>query len=216
MLLDWSPGQTSGWLKIQHPKDESLRVSHETIHRSLFIPARGVLKKQLLGHLRSKRRMTRSRRSPIFSDKRGQFVDAISIRERPAEIRDRAIAGHWEGDLMNGSKNSHMVTLVEWHTRFTALVEVPGKDRAVVVAALTRQVRKLPSALRRCLTWDRGREMAKHKTFTVASNVKVYFCDPQSPFQRGSNANTNGLLRMTILPEKKQTCQRPGGFDASL
>src|SRR5271156_859887 len=195
LILDWSPEQISGWLKIQYPDDESMRVSHETIYRSLFIQARGVLKKELLGHLRSKRRIRRSRHSSVHGHRSGQIVDAISIRERPAEIQDRAIPGHWEGDLIGGSKNSHVVTLVERHSRFTALVKVPSKDTAVVVAALTRHVRKLPAALRRSLTWDRGLEMAKHKTFTVATNVKVYFCDPQSPWQRGSNENTNGLLR---------------------
>jgi IS30 family transposase len=195
LILDWSPEQVSGWLKIQYPDDESMRVSHETIYRSLFIQARGVLKKELLGHLRSQRRIRRSQHSRVFRDSRGQIVDAISIRERPAEIQDRAIPGHWEGDLIGGSKNSHVLTLVERHSRFTALVKVPSKDTAVVVAALTRHVRKLPAALRRSLTWDRGLEMAKHKTFTVATNVKVYFCDPQSPWQRGSNENTNGLLR---------------------
>ena len=195
LMLDWSPEQISGWLKLQYPNDESMRVSHETIYRSLFIQARGVLKKELIQHLRSKRRIRRSQHSRIFRDSRGQIADAISIRERPPEIEDRAIPGHWEGDLLSGSKNSHMVTLVERHSRFTVLVKVPSKDTAVVVAALSRQVRKLPTSLRRSLTWDRGLEMAKHKTFTVATNVKVYFCDPQSPWQRGSNENTNGLLR---------------------
>src|SRR6266481_2780384 len=195
LLLDWSPEQVSGWLKTQYPNDESLRVSHETIYRSLFIQARGVLKKELLGHLRSKRRIRRSQHSHVFRDSRGQIVDAISIRERPAEVADRAIPGHWEGDLIGGSNNSHVVTLVERHSRFTALVKVPSKDTAVVVAALTRHVRKLPAALRRSLTWDRGLEKAKHKTFTVATDVKVYFCDPQSPWQRGTNENTNLLLR---------------------
>jgi IS30 family transposase len=195
LMLDWSPEQISGWLKLQYPNDESMRVSHETIYRSLFIQARGVLKKELIQHLRSKRRIRRSQHSRIFRDSRGQIADAISIRERPPEIEDRAIPGHWEGDLLSGSKNSHMVTLVERHSRFTALVKVSSKDTAVVVAALSRQVRKLPTSLRRSLTWDRGLEMAKHKTFTVATNVKVYFCDPQSPWQRGSNENTNGLLR---------------------
>jgi IS30 family transposase len=149
----------------------------------------------LLQHLRSKRRIRRSQHSGIFKDSRGQIADAISIRERPAEIEDRAIPGHWEGDLLSGSKNSHIVTLVERHSRFTTLLKVPSKDTAVVVAALTRHARKLPAALRRSLTWDRGLEMAKHKTFTMATDVKVYFCDPQSPWQRGSNENTNGLLR---------------------
>jgi IS30 family transposase len=195
LMLDWSPEQVSGWLKIQYPDDESMRVSHETIYRSLFIQARGVLKKQLLGHLRSKRRIRRSQHSRIFKDSRGQIVDAVSIRERPAEIEDRAIPGHWEGDLLSGSRNTHIATLVERHSRFTALVKVPSRDTAVVVAALSRQIRKLPTSLRRSLTWDRGLEMAKHKTFTVATNVKVYFCDPHSPWQRGTNENTNRLLR---------------------
>jgi IS30 family transposase len=195
LILDWSPEQISGWLKIQYPDDASMRVSHETIYRSLFIQARGALKKELMAHLRSKRRIRRSQHSRIFKDSRGQIADAISIRERPAEVADRAIPGHWEGDLISGSKNSHMVTLVERHSRFTTLIKVPSKDTAVVVAALTRQIRKLPASLRRSLTWDRGLEMAKHKNFTVATDVKVYFCDPQSPWQRGSNENTNGLLR---------------------
>jgi IS30 family transposase len=195
LILDWSPEQISGWLKIQYPDDESMRVSHETIYRSLFIQARGVLKKELIQHLRSKRRIRRSRHSRVGGHRSGQIVDAISIRERPAEIEDRAIPGHWEGDLLGGNKNSHIATLVERHSRFTALVKVPSKDTAAVVAALSRQVRKLPASLRRSLTWDRGLEMAKHKTFTVATNVKVYFCDPQSPWQRGTNENTNGLLR---------------------
>ena len=195
LILDWSPEQISGWLKRQYPEDESMRVSHETIYRSLFIQARGVLKKELIQHLRSKRRIRHSRHSRVSGHRRGQIVDAISIRERPAEIEDRAIPGHWEGDLLGGTKNSHIATLVERHSRFTALVKVPSKDTATVVAALSRHVRKLPAYLRRSLTWDRGLEMAQHKTFTVATNVKVYFCDPQSPWQRGSNENTNGLLR---------------------
>ena len=195
LILDWSPEQISGRLKIQYPQDESMRVSHETIYRSLFIQARGVLKKELIQHLRSKRRIRRSRHSRASGHRSGQIVDAISIRERPAEIEDRAIPGHWEGDLLGGTHNSHIATLVERHSRFTVLVRVPSKDAAVVVATLSRHVRKLPASLRRSLTWDRGLEMAQHKTFTVATNVKVYFCDPQSPWQRGSNENTNGLLR---------------------
>jgi IS30 family transposase len=195
LMLDWSPEQISGWLKIQYPEDESLRVSHGTIYRSLFIQARGVLKKELMRHLRSKRRIRRSQHSGVSGQSRGQIVEAISIRERPAEIEDRAVPGHWEGDLISGSKNSHLVTLVERHSRFTTLIKVPSKDTAVVVAALSRQIRKLPATRRRSLTWDRGLEMAKHKTFTVPTDVKVYFCDPQSPWQRGTNENTNGLLR---------------------
>ena len=195
LMLDWSPEQISGWLKSQYPKDESMRVSHETIYRSLFIQARGVLKKELIQHLRSKRRIRRSRHARDSGHHCGQIVDAISIRERPAEVEDRAIPGHWEGDLIGGTKNSHIATLVERHSRFTMLVKVSSKDTATVVAALSRHVRKLPASLRRSLTWDRGLEMAQHKSFTVDTNVKVYFCDPQSPWQRGSNENTNGLLR---------------------
>src|SRR3984893_12093641 len=195
LILDWSPEQISGWLKKQYPQDESMRVSHETIYRSLFIQARGVLKKELIQHLRSKRRIRRSRHSRVSGHRSGQIVDAISIRERPAEIEDRAIPGHWEGDLLGGTNNSHIATLVERHSRFTTLVKVPSKDTAAVVAALSPHVRKLPASLRRSLTWDRGLEMAKHKTFTVATNVKVYFCDPHSPWQRGTNENTNRLLR---------------------
>ena len=195
LLLDWSPERISGWLKTQYPHDESMRVSHETIYRSLFIQARGALRKELVGHLRSQRHIRRSQHARVSGQARGQIVDAISIRERPAEIEDRAVPGHWEGDLLSGSGNSHIVTLVERHSRFTTLIKVSSKDTAVVVAALTRHARKLPAALRRSLTWDRGLEMAKHKTFTMATDVKVYFCDPQSPWQRGSNENTNGLLR---------------------
>ena len=195
LILEWSPEQISGWLKTEYPKDERMRVSHETIYRSLFIQARGVLKQELLGHLRSKRRIRRSQHSRIYKDSRGRIADAISIRERPAEVEDRAVPGHWEGDLLSGGKNSYIATLVERHSRFLMLIKVPGKETAVVVAALSKHVRKLPATLRRSLTWDRGLEMAKHKEFTVATDVQVYFCDPQSPWQRGTNENTNLLLR---------------------
>jgi len=195
LLLDWSPEQISGWLKTEYPHDESLRVSHETIYRSLFIQARGVLKKELMDHLRTKRRMRRSQHCRIFKDARGQIPNAISIRERPAEVADRAVPGHWEGDLLSGSRNSHIVTLVERHSRFAMLIKVPSKDTAVVVTALSQHIRKLPATLRRSLTWDRGLEMARHQDFTVATDVQVYFCDPQSPWQRGTNENTNLLLR---------------------
>jgi IS30 family transposase len=201
LILDWSPEQISGWLKRRYPSNESMRVSHETIYRSLFIQARGVLRKELIQHLRSKRLIRRSLHSRANGQSRGQIVDAISIRERPAEIEDRAIPGHWEGDLLSGIKNSHIATLVERHSRFTILVKVPSKDTATVVAALTRQVRKLPASMRRSLTWDRGLEMARHKSFTVDTKVNVYFCDPQSPWQRGTNENTNGLLRQ-YFPRK--------------
>lgn len=193
--LDWSPEQISGWLKLKYVGNESMQISHETIYRSLFIQARGVLKKELIGHLRSRRMMRRSKKSTTEGQPRGQIVDGISIRERPAEIEDRAIPGHWEGDLITGSGNTHIATLVERHSRFTMLVKVEGKDTASVVAALSKQVRKLPTELRKSLTWDRGTELASHKQFTVATNVPVYFCDPRSPWQRGTNENTNRLLR---------------------
>lgn len=181
LIMDWSPEQISGWLKRRYPRNESMRVSHETIYRSLFIQARGVLKKELILHLRSKPTIRRSRHARASGHSQGQIVDAISIRERPAEIEDRAIPGHWEGDRLSGTGNSHIATLVERHSRFTILVKVPSKDTATVVDALSRQVRKLPASLRRSLTWDRGLEMAKHKSFPVATKVQVYFCDPQSP-----------------------------------
>jgi IS30 family transposase len=191
LILDWSPEQISKWLKVYYPSNESMRVSHETIYRSLFIQARGVLKKELIQHLRSKRLICRSRHARADGQSRGQIVDAISIRERPAEVEGRAVPGHWEGDLLAGSKNSHIATLVERHSRFVMLIKVPSKDTTTVVVALSKHVLKLPATLRRSLTWDRGHEMAKHKSFTVDTNVKVYFCDPQSPWQRGTNENTN-------------------------
>ena len=198
LMQDWSPEQISGWLKQSYPDDESLRVSHETIYLSLFIQARGALKKELIQHLRSKRRIRRSRHSSVHGHSQGKIVDAISIRERPAEVEDRASPGHWEGDLLRGAGNTHVVTLVERKSRFCVLVKVPGKDTATVVAALIQHVGQLPAELRRSLTWDRGLEMAQHKTFTMATDMQVYFCDPQSPWQRGSNENTNGLLRQYL------------------
>jgi IS30 family transposase len=198
LVQDWSPQQISGWLKMEYPNDESLRVSHETIYRSLFIQARGALKQELVQHLRSKRRIRRSRNSSVHGHSQGRIVDAISIRERPAEVEDRAVPGHWEGDLLRGAGNSHVITLVERGSRFCVLIKVTGKDTTTVVAALIRHVQQLPAALRRSLTWDRGLEMAQHKSFTMATDVKVYFCDPQSPWQRGSKENTNGLLRQYL------------------
>ena len=172
-----------------------MQLSHEAIYRSLFVQTRGLLKRELVAHLRSRRMM---RRSQAFSTKgrpRGQIIDAVSIHERPASVEDRAIPGHWEGDLITGSGNSHIATLVERHSRFVMLVKLKGKDTTSVVDALTAHVQQLPKELMRTLTWDRGSELAQHKRFTVATNVQVYFCDPRSPWQRGSNENTNGLLR---------------------
>jgi IS30 family transposase len=213
LMQDWSPQQISGWLKQHYPDDESLRVSHETIYRSLFIQARGALKQELVRHLRSQRRIRRSRHSSDHGHSQGRIVDAISIRERPAEIEDRAIPGHWEGDLLRGARNSHVATLVERHSRFCMLVKVPGKDTATVVAALSQHVRQLPATLRRSLTWDRGLEMAQHKSFTMATDVQVYFCDPQSPWQRGSNENTNGLLRQYLPKKADLSCYSQSDLD---
>ena len=197
---DWSPEQIAGWLRHTCPEDERLHVSHETIYRSLFIQARGVLKRELLRHLRSQRTLRRARTATRTGQHRGQIVDAVSIRARPAEVADRAVPGHWEGDLLAGGHHSHIATLVERQSRFTLLVKVPGggKDTASVVPAVARQMRTLPTALRRSLTWDRGLELAQHAAFTVATDVQVYFCDPQSPWQRGTNENTNGLLRQYL------------------
>jgi transposase, IS30 family len=213
LLLDWSPEQIAGWLQSQYPNDASLRVSHETIYRSLFIQARGVLKQELIQHLRSKRRIPRSRHASIHGHSQGRIVDAISIRERPAEVEDRAIPGHWEGDLLRGAGNSHVATLVERHSRFCMLVKISGKDTATVVAALSQHVLGLPATLRRSLTWDRGLEMAQHKSFTMATDVQVYFCDPQSPWQRGSNENTNGLLRQYLPKKADLSCYSQSELD---
>jgi IS30 family transposase len=192
---DWSPQQVAGWLRDQYPENPELWVSHETIYRSLFVQARGALKKELIGHLRSKRRIRRSRHATDRGNGRGEIIDAVSIRQRPAEVEDRAVPGHWEGDLVEGSRGTYIATLVERRSRFVVLVKLSEKRTEAVVDALIKAVRKLPTALRRSLTWDRGLELANHAKFTVATDVQVYFCDPSSPWQRGSNENTNGLLR---------------------
>lgn len=196
LKMDWSPQQISGWLKREFGDDRSMRVSHETIYRSLFIQARGVLKKELTAHLRRGRMLRRSRHyNGQKGHGRGKILDTVSIRERPAEANDRAVPGHWEGDLLAGSDNTHIATLVERHSRYVMLIKVARSDTQTVTRALARRVRKLPEQLRQSLTWDRGKEMAAHKDFSIATDVKVYFCDPHSPWQRGSNENTNGLLR---------------------
>lgn len=191
----WSPQQIAGWLRSTFKDDSTMTVSHETIYRSLFIQARGVLKRELISHLRSRRMMRRAKTSTTKGQTRGQIIDAVSIRERPAEIEDRAVPGHWEGDLISGAHNSHIATLVERQSRFVMLVKVGGKDTANVVRALISAVKRLPDGLMSSLTWDRGMELAGHKAFSVATDVDVYFCDPRSPWQRGTNENTNGLLR---------------------
>lgn len=195
LQLDWSPEQIAGWLKCEYPHDPRMQISHEAIYRTLYVQARGALKKELLAHLRRRRPMRRSRRYTTAGQPRGQIIDAVSIAERPASVEDRAVPGHWEGDLLAGGKNTHIATLVERQSRFVQLIKVPSKGTATVVRALTRHVQRLPDGLMESLTWDRGLEMAHHKRFTVATDVQVYFCDPQSPWQRGTNENTNGLLR---------------------
>ncbi len=195
LQLEWAPRQIAGWLKRVYPNDETYQVSHETIYKSLFIQARGALKKELLQHLRKTRAMRRSRHHTQKTDNHGRITNAVSIRKRPASVEDRAVPGHWEGDLIMGGNNSQIATLVERHTRYVMLVRVPSKDTKTVINALIKHAHKLPRELYKSLTWDRGKEMADHQRFSLDTNVKVYFCDPQSPWQRGSNENTNGLLR---------------------
>jgi IS30 family transposase len=201
LALEWSPEQISGWLARTFPGEHALQVSTETIYRSLFIQARGVLRKELTAHLRTRRTMRRSKHATRKGQGRGGITDAVSIRERPAEVEDRAVPGHWEGDLIAGSANTHIATLVERQTRYLLLIRVTGKDTATVVDAIAAQVQTLPAQLRASLTWDRGMEFAEHRRFSIATDVAVYFCDPKSPWQRGSNENTNGLLRQ-YLPKQ--------------
>ena len=195
LQLQWAPEQIAGWLKRSYPDDENDQVSHETIYKSLFIQARGALKKELLQHLRKTRAMRRSRHKTLKGEGLGQITNTVSIRERPAEAEDRAVPGHWEGDLLFGSNNSQIATLVERRTRYVMLVRVKSKDTKTVINALIKHSHKLPRELYKSLTWDRGCEMADHQRFSLETDIKVYFCDPQHPWQRGSNENTNGLLR---------------------
>ncbi|RIJ04479.1 IS30 family transposase [Achromobacter sp. K91] len=198
LALQWSPEPIAGWLKRAYCGDEACQVSHETIYRTLFIQARGALKKELVAHLRRTRAMRRSRHHTQKTDDHGRIVDAISISERPASAEDRAVPGHWEGDLLFGSCNSQIATLVERQTRYLMLIKVAAKDTETVVNALIRHARRLPHELYKSLTWDRGKEMAAHSRFTLATDIQVFFCDPQSPWQRGTNENTNGLLRQYL------------------
>ena len=191
----WSPQQIAGWLRREYRAEDHNQVSHETIYRSLFVQARGVLKKELLQYLRTKRTIRRSKHSTMKKSGLGQIKNMASIRERPASVEDRAVPGHWEGDLIAGSNNTYIATLVERHTRYVMLAKVKGKDTETVVSALIRQSKKLPRELYKSLTWDRGKELADHQRFSLATKIDVYFCDPHSPWQRGSNENTNGLLR---------------------
>ncbi len=195
LQLQWAPRQIAGWLKRMYRNDESYQVSHETIYKRLFIQARGALKKELLQHLRKTRAMRRSRHHTQKTDNHGRITNTVSIRERPAEAEDRAVPGHWEGDLIMGGNNSQIATLVERQTRYLMLIRVKSKDTKTVINALIKHAHKLPRELYKSLTWDRGKEMADHQRFSLDTDIKVYFCDPKSPWQRGSNENTNGLLR---------------------
>ena len=203
---NWSPDQIAGWLKRTYPGNECKYVSHETIYRSLYVQARGVLKKELQLYLRTQRAIRRSKHASLKQDGLGKIKNMVSISERPASVEDRAVPGHWEGDLIGGSKNSYIATLVERHSRYVMLAKVKNKDTESVVSALIKQSRKLPDELYKSLTWDRGKELADHQRFTLETNVDVYFCDPKSPWQRGSNENTNRLLRQYL----------PKGTDLSL
>ena len=193
LQADWSPEQISGWLKRQQSDGQKMSVSHETIYKSLFIQTRGLFREELKKHLRTKRMFRHAKTHRVST--RGQIADAISIRERPAEIEDRAVPGHWEGDLIIGANNSAIATVVERQSRFTVLCKVQNRKATSVVGALTEQMLRLPQHLLKSLTWDRGQEMSAHKLFTLDTEMAVYFCDPSSPWQRGTNENTNGLLR---------------------
>ena len=192
---DWSPQQIAAWLRATYPEDRTMHVSHETIYQALYVQARGALKRGLVAHLRRGQRARRPRASARATRGPGQLVDIVRIAERPPSADARAVPGHWEGDLLVGKRGTQIVTLVERQSRFVLLERVASADSPTVVAALARRIQRLPPSLKQSLTWDRGKEMAQHHRFTIDTAVQVYFCDPQSPWQRGSNENTNGLLR---------------------
>ena len=195
---DWSPEQIAGVLARDAPIGTGVRVSHETIYKSLFMQFRGVLAKELQKHLRSGRPTRRNIHHTVTGQWRSQIKDAVSIRKRPADVADRAIPGHWEGDLLLGRHWSQVATVVERATRFTVLVALDGRDMTTVSAGLAREMTRLPEQIRKSLTWDRGMELADHKTVTVNTGLEVYFADPRSPWQRGTNENTNRLLRQYL------------------
>jgi IS30 family transposase len=210
----WSPQQIAGWLRATYPGDAEMQVSHETIYRSLFIQSRGVLKRELLQHLRRQRRYRHARAAIRVGHRQGHIVEAVSIRDRPAEVEDRAVPGHWEGDLLEGAKGTYVATLVERQSRYVLLIRLANKETATVVRALATRVQRLPPGLMKSLTWDRGTELAGHRAFTVATHVQVYFCDPQSPWQRGSNENTHGLLRQYLPKGTDLSHYRQAQLDA--
>ena len=214
LVRQWSPQQISGWLLTTFPSDPDMQVSHETIYRSLFIQSRGVLKRGLVKELRRQHHFRHARAGARLRPRPGQILDAVSIRQRPAEVRDRALPGHWEGDLLEGARGTYIATLVERQSRYVMLVRLPNKETRTVIRALARRIRRLPQGLMKSLTWDRGSELAAHRTFTIATNVQVYFCDPQSPWQRGSNENTNGLLRQYLPHATDLSGYSQGRLDA--
>lgn len=197
----WSPEQVAGWLKQTYPESSAMQISHETIYKTLFIQTRGALKKELLRQLRTQRVMRQSKHFNTKGNARGGIIDAISIHDRPEEVNDRIVPGHWEGDLICGTQKSYVATLVERSSRYTLLAKLTGNDTQTVVSAITKKIVEMPEQLKKSLTWDRGMEMAQHKLFTIDTDIKVYFCDPKSPWQKGTNENTNKLLRQ-YMPKK--------------
>ena len=195
LKADWSPQQIAAWLQATYPDDLPMQVSHEAIYQALYVQTRGALKRELAAHLRRGRRYRRPRATARAERGPGQLVDIVSIADRPPSVEARAVPGHWEGDLLVGKRGTQIATLVERQSRFVLLARLPAADSATVVTTLARRVQRLPAALRQSLTWDRGKEMAQHKQFRIATDVQVFFCATQSPWQRGSNENTNGLLR---------------------
>ena len=214
LARQWSPEQISGWLRHTFPDDPDMQVSPETIYRSLFVQSRGVLKRHLVQHLRRQHHFRHARTSARRRPRPGQILDAVSIRQRPAAVEDRALPGHWEGDLLEGTRGTFIATLVERQSRYVMLVRLPNKETQTVTCALARRIRQLPHGLMQSLTWDRGSELAAHRAFTMATNVQVYFCDPQSPWQRGSNENTNGLLRQYLPHAVDMTSYSQAQLDA--
>jgi IS30 family transposase len=203
----WSPQQISAWLAEAYPDDPEMQVSHETIYQSLFVQSRGALRKELHSCLRTGRAMRRAKAYTKGGVGQGQLSNMVMISERPAEVKDRAVPGHWEGDLIFGKKMTTVGTLVERHSRYVILLKLPnGHGAEAVRKAMTKRVLTLPVQLRRSITWDQGKEMAEHVQFTVDTGVQIYFCDPKSPWQRGSNENTNGLLRQ-YLPKSSDLSQ---------
>jgi IS30 family transposase len=214
LAQQWSPQQISGWLRHAFPSDADMYVSPETIYRSLFVQSRGVLKRCLIKQLRRQHHFRHARAGAQHRPRQGQILEAVSIRQRPAEVQDRAVPGHWEGDLLEGARGTYIATLVERQSRYVMLVRLPNKETHTVIRALARRIRRLPHGLMKSLTWDRGTELAAHRAFTIATNVDVYFCDPQSPWQRGSNENTNGLLRQYLPPAVDLSGYRQAQLDA--